>query len=148
MFIVDLTCAEGHRFEGWYDDAREYHALASQHDITCPLCGSDEVARVPSATRISTTKTRGDHDAASEQRPAAPARMPMAVQKAVSRMLQQVRLSHEDVGEQFAERAIAMHRGEAPVAPIHGRATQEQEERLDEEGVPYLKLPIPDIEKN
>lgn len=154
MFIVDLSCAAGHRFEGWYDDAREYHALAASGEITCPLCGTAEVERLPSATRISTTTTRGEKtraQATSAPAPPAPASeppMPLPVQKALAKMIEQVRRTHEFVGDQFAARAIAMHKGEEEPRPIHGQASPEDEERLDDEGVPYLKVPVPDIEKN
>lgn len=145
MFIVDLACALGHRFEGWYENAREFSELSSRGEVTCPLCGTANVERLPSPTRISTTKTRGrDEGAFAAPRPT----LPLPLQKALAKVLDHVRRTHEYVGEEFAERALAMHRGEEEPRPIHGHASPEDEERLDEEGVPYLKLPVPDIEKN
>jgi hypothetical protein len=165
MFIVDLACADGHEFEGWYGDQQEFLELKEQGELSCPLCGCEEVARVPSAPRISTSTTRGEKRTPETpaQVPAAPAPsaapaaaappptpppVPMEVQKALSEVLQQVRASHEDVGEQFAERALAMHRGDEEHKPIHGHATPDEEDELVEEGVAFARLPIPDIEKN
>lgn len=162
MFIVDLACHAGHAFEGWYESADEYRALFANGDITCPLCESHEVRRIPSASRISTATTRGEktggsavpmrsQDDASSSTPAAPqgpGALPLPVQKALSKVLDHVRRTHEYVGDAFAERAIQMHRGEEALKPIHGHATTDDERRMQEEGVEFMKLPIPDIEQN
>jgi len=135
VFIVDLRCDAGHAFEGWYDSADEYRALADAREVSCPLCGSVAVERVPSATRISTTKTRGSG-------------VPLDVQKALARVVQQVRATHEDVGEQFAKEATAIAKGDKEARPIRGTATPEEERRMAEEGVPFVKIPVPEIEEN
>jgi hypothetical protein len=41
-----------------------------------------------------------------------------------------------------------MSRDEEPLEPIIGESTLEEEMRMDDEGVPYFKIPLPDIEKN
>lgn len=170
LFIVDLACDGGHEFEGWYGDAQEYRDLADHGEVTCPLCQSANVTRVPSATRISTATSRGEKrqlDAeTSTSVPAttpsasvapgpgtqvpgkAPPPMPMEMQKALSQVLDHVRRTHEDAGAAFAEKAIRMHRGEEEERPIHGHTTPEDERRMNEEGVAYAKIPIPDIDKN
>lgn len=146
MYIVDLECEGGHKFEGWYDSAAELQELEARGEVTCPLCES-QARTVPTASRVSTSKTRPEtrpeHVASSP-----PAKMPLEVQKALAKVIQHVRRTHEDVGPEFAERALAMHRGAEPHKPIRGEATPDDEERLAEEGVPFLKLPVPDIEQN
>lgn len=47
------------------------------------------------------------------------------------------------VGTAFAEKARAMHDGEAPVTPIHGQASPAEAKALIEEGVPVAPLPLP-----
>jgi hypothetical protein len=47
------------------------------------------------------------------------------------------------VGTAFADKARAMHLGEAPHAPIHGQASAEEAKALVEEGVPVAPLPLP-----
>ena len=135
MYIVDLRCSAGHEFEGWYDSAAEFRELQEGDELTCPLCGTEEVERVPSATRISTSRTRGVSP-------------PLEVQRALARVVQRVRETHEDVGERFAECALAIHRGEEEPRPIHGTSTPEEEEEMAQEGVPFVKIPVPDIEQN
>ena len=47
------------------------------------------------------------------------------------------------VGDEFTEKARAMHSGEIEAEPVHGRATAEQAKSLVEEGVPVAPLPLP-----
>lgn len=156
MFIVDLECESGHAFEGWYDSAEELRALEARDEVTCPLCDA-RAHRLPSASRISTATTRGEKRAmTSTPAPRAPGPapatptpdVPLEVQKALGKLVQHVRATHEDVGEEFATKALAIHKGEEEARPIRGTSTAEEEERLTEEGVPFAKLPIPDIENN
>lgn len=47
------------------------------------------------------------------------------------------------VGAGFADKARAMHLGEAPAAPIHGQTSAAEAKALIEEGVPVAPLPLP-----
>jgi hypothetical protein len=63
-------------------------------------------------------------------------------------VLSQVRRTHEYVGDAFSEKALAIHRGEDDARPIYGESTPDEEDELLREGVAFVKVPIPDIEKN
>jgi hypothetical protein len=147
MFIVDLKCEGEHAFEGWYENALEFQALLEADDVTCPLCGSAAVRRVPSASRISTSKTN-NAGPSPEPPPTEAATLPLPVQKALSQVLGQVRRTHEYVGDEFSKKARAIHQGKDESRPIYGESTPEEEEELAAEGVPFFKVPIPDIDKN
>lgn len=150
MFIVDLNCPESHRFEGWYDSAQDYFERAKANAITCPVCGKSDIHRLPSSLGIKRAqlpsalwpKTQKTITATPEPH------IPLEMQKALAKILQRIRKTHQDVGDAFADRALSMSRHEEPEALIMGQSTPEQEHLLDEEGVPYFKIPIPDIEKN
>lgn len=150
MFIVDLCCEKNHTFEGWYKNAAELRELEANDEVTCPLCES-KASQIPTASRISTSKTGKSSSSpkAARQVPVpAPAQIPLEVQQAMAKVVQYVRSTHADVGENFAKRATAMHRGEEEAAPILGTTTKKEEEALREEGVGFAKIPIPDIEQN
>lgn len=139
MFIIDLECASGHAFEGWYETSAEYESIRDADELSCPLCGSHDVVRVLSTGSIRTTKNEARRETPS---------MPLELQKQLAKVVQWVRNTHEDVGDQFVERAIAMHRGEEEHQPIRGQTDAEGEKRLADEGVPFAKIPVPDIERN
>jgi hypothetical protein len=138
MKIFDLLCGAGHRFEGWFASAEDYAGQRANGMVSCPNCGAREVERVPSATRFNT-------GAGEPSAPAAPAgHDPLALaQKLYSRMLDELLMKSEDVGEQFPEEARRIHYQEAPARSIRGQATQEEHEELVEEGIPVARLPIP-----
>jgi hypothetical protein len=72
----------------------------------------------------------------------------MVLQKKLSALLQEVRRTHEYVGTHFSKTATAIHRGEEEARPVYGESTPEEEEALAEEGIAFVKVPIPDIDLN
>ncbi|MBW1713335.1 MAG: DUF1178 family protein, partial [Deltaproteobacteria bacterium] len=39
MIAFDLSCAQGHLFEGWFDSAEAFEDQKKRGLVTCPLCG-------------------------------------------------------------------------------------------------------------
>ncbi|MEO0003115.1 MAG: hypothetical protein RLZZ22_807, partial [Pseudomonadota bacterium] len=52
MKVLDLQCAAGHGFEGWFGSEDDYAAQQARGLLSCPSCGSAEVRRLPSAPRL------------------------------------------------------------------------------------------------
>ncbi len=149
MYVVDLVCAEGHLFEGWYDNRAAFDD-ASALGFWCPCCARDAVLvrhcfrAVIKSDGGPPRRTREAEAPTSE----GPPPMPLELQKALSTLIKHVRAHSEDAGEAFAARALAMHKGDEAPAPIHGTSTPEERETLRDEGVPFVALPIPDIDQN
>ena len=38
MIAFDLQCANGHTFEGWFEDSNAYEAQKKRGLIACPVC--------------------------------------------------------------------------------------------------------------
>ncbi len=141
MIVFELICAERHRFEGWFASGEEFGAQKKRRLISCPLCGSDSVEKLPSA-RIRTG------DAADSRRAAKPG--PQSGQSqdlqgraALNELMNYVLLNTEDVGGRFAQEARRMHQEETPRRGIRGTATHEEAKGMVEEGIPIVPLPIP-----
>jgi hypothetical protein len=67
MLVVDLHCESGHLFEGWFASADD---LASQKErglLSCPICGSHEVVRRPSASRLNVSALKASKLEGSKQ---------------------------------------------------------------------------------
>lgn len=137
MKIFDLLCVAGHRFEGWFASAEDYTDQIAHGQVGCPTCGSQEVDRVPSATRINTgVPAPASRDTVGQD--------PFALaQKLYSRMLDDLLTKTEDVGAAFPEEARRIYYSEAPARPIRGQASKDEHDALLEEGVPVIRLPIP-----
>jgi hypothetical protein len=142
MKIFDLLCAMGHRFEGWFASAEDYSTQRAKGLVSCPACGSQEVDRVPSATRFNVGAAAPAAQAPGAQAPAGHDALALA-QKLYSRMLDELLTKSEDVGTQFPEEARRIHYKEAPARSIRGQASDEEHEAMVEEGIPVARLPIP-----
>lgn len=143
MIIFELSCAHGHRFEGWFASGEEFTRQQERSLVTCPICDDAHIERLPSA-RVCVTKgaardnvpaaepveERQDSDAAAMGLPA----------EALSKLRELVR-NTENVGRRFPEEARRIHYKEAPARAIRGQASQEEAKSLTDEGIEFASLP-------
>jgi hypothetical protein len=145
MVVYDLICEKDHKFEGWFQNFEGYQKQAAASLISCPSCGSTAVEKLPHACAVHVKKDAPKTPPVNKN-PALPALTPADVNEMLIRLNQYVRENFQDVGPRFAEEARAIFHGETEEKPIHGSATQEEREELDEEGVPYGILPKPKLD--
>ena len=152
MKVLDLRCANGHGFEGWFGSEDDFLGQNGRGLIECPLCADRVVTRMPSAPRLNLSGARpaGDTKPGRAVAPAEPggetpgAGTPQPDMQVL--WLQAVRhalANTDDVGERFAEEARRIHYGEADTRGIRGVATPQERESLREEGIEVLSIPIP-----
>jgi len=138
MIVFDLQCDQGHVFEGWFDDLKDLEKQIKKGLVTCPVCGSEQVKRVPSAFAISKGRGQVDHEKAAQM-----------LGQSLNRYFME---NFEDVGPQFAKEALKIHYGASEARNIRGVSTANEEEMLKEEGVDFFKLgaakPDPSPEPN
>ncbi|CAG9174390.1 MULTISPECIES: DUF1178 family protein [Cupriavidus] len=148
MKVLDLCCAQDHRFEGWFASEDDAQSQIARDLVQCPVCGDHAVSRLPSAPRLNlsgaTQAQRGP--AKAEQAANAPATL-QALQAAYMRAVRKVMAQTEDVGDRFAEEARRMHYDEAPERGIRGSASAEEVQALAEEGIETFPLVVPDALK-
>lgn len=147
MKVLDLRCALGHGFEGWFGSEDDYARQLAAGQVTCPLCGDAGIERLPSAPRLNLGANAPAAPAAERPETAAPARpqSPEAatLQQFWAEAVRHVMTRTEDVGERFPEEARRIHYGEAASRGIRGQATAEQRAELAEEGIEVMALPVP-----
>ena len=140
MKVLNLRCAADHGFEGWFASEDDFAAQVAGAGVACPLCGSTEITRLPSAPRLNVGRHAGP-----DSEPVRPVQM--TLQSQWLKVVRQVMSSTEDVGDRFAEEARRIHYGEVEERGIHGRASSEDAEALREEGIAVVALPLPDALK-
>jgi hypothetical protein len=147
MIVFDLSCHEGHRFEGWFASSTDYAEQQARGLLACPSCGSAEVSKAPMAPAVPAKgNSRQDVVPPEASRQVANTPMPAEVQKALAALAkaQAAALKNSTwVGDKFAEETRKMHYGERDEAPIHGQASLAEAKALIEEGVPVAPLPFP-----
>lgn len=146
MKVLNLRCANGHGFEGWFGSEDDFLEQNGRGLLECPLCADRVVTRLPSAPRLNLSGAKEPvpakaADVAPAAAPAAPA--PADLQAAWLSAVRKLVESTEDVGERFAEEARRIHYGEAEERAIRGRTSADEREALREEGIEVLSIPIP-----
>jgi hypothetical protein len=139
MIVFDLRCELGHAFEGWFDSADGFDGQKARGLVSCPVCDTAEVSRVPSA-KVSVSRGR---ESAPTPAPAAPpgTEVVAGVPADVLAKLREIVRATEDVGTRFPEEARRIHYQEVPQRPIRGRASAEEAARLVDEGIEFAPLP-------
>jgi hypothetical protein len=134
VIIYDLRCEHGHKFEGWFQDLQAFEGQRVGKLIACPVCGSMEAEIVPA----SVTVLGRERDQARKHTD-----VEISPMKYLAELYKQIDKYFDDVGEQFAEVAVRIHRGEEDQRNIRGVTTEKDEEALREEGIPFVKIPVP-----
>jgi hypothetical protein len=52
MKVLDLQCAQGHSFEGWFGSQDDYDSQRSRGLVTCPVCNDSDILKKLSAPRL------------------------------------------------------------------------------------------------
>jgi hypothetical protein len=136
MKVLNLRCAQDHRFEGWFASDEDERSQRERGLLTCPICGDKDVQRLPSAPRL---------NLGAAQAPAETVALPAPgdLQSHWLRAMRGVMERTEDVGPRFAEEARRIHYGETPERGIRGQASRSEAEALKEEGIEVMALPLP-----
>jgi len=142
MIVFDLSCHQGHRFEGWFASSGDYAGQRERGLVACPQCGSAEIGKAPMAPAV---PRKGNQRAESKQ-PVAGGAMPPEAVAALQKLAEvqaEALKSSTWVGEAFAERSRAVHYGEREPEAIHGRATAHEARELFEEGIAVAPILFP-----
>ncbi|VTU30294.1 hypothetical protein H4CHR_02578 [Variovorax sp. PBS-H4] len=139
MKVLNLQCAHGHGFEGWFASNDDFDTQLASGLVSCPMCGDTAIVKLLTAPRL---------NLGSPKPPAEAAPVPVAAQNdspeaRLMRAVREVIAKTEDVGDRFAAEARKMHYGEAEERGIRGQATREEARDLIEEGISVFSLPLP-----
>jgi len=135
MKVLDLRCAQGHGFEGWFASNDEFEEQLAGKLLECPVCGGTDIAKLLSAPRLNLVGN-SPAEPAQRQQPAH-----ASLEARWLRAVREVIASTEDVGTRFADEARRMHYGEIAERGIRGQATREQAGELLDEGIAVMALP-------
>ena len=134
MIAYDLQCTKGHAFEGWFEDRKAYLDQKKKGLVTCPICNVTSVDIVPSTFAIKSGVPSISKDLAAEK---------ASLEKTEQEAIEFVKNNFDDVGADFAREALKIHYGAAEPRNIRGVSTKEEEKTLEDEGVQFIKIPMP-----
>ncbi len=133
MIIFDLKCMNNHTFEGWFEGRTEFESEKESGRLACPICADQEIGIVPTGGHYSKGQGRKGSQTPSGD-------------SLVKVMTDYFEKNFDNVGKKFAQEAIKMHFGETDLRNIRGTVTDEEEKELNEEGVEFIKIPIPKLQ--
>lgn len=160
MKVYNLACHLDHHFEGWFASEADYVSQQETGLLSCPVCESKDIVRLPSAPRIAKRVSRElvSVDQSSPQAKDVPvasgagqsmvltgseqAHLQAQIQATVMKAMRELINKTEDVGHDFAEEARKIHYQEAPERSIRGHATLDEAAELREEGIEVVSLPV------
>ena len=134
MIAYDLQCTQGHAFEGWFEDRKAYLDQKKKGLITCPICNVTSVDIVPSTFAIKSGAPSISKDLAAEKANQA---------QTENEAIEFVKNNFDDVGANFAKEALKIHYGATEPRNIRGVSTKEEEKTLEDEGIQFIKVPMP-----
>jgi hypothetical protein len=147
MISFDLKCAGGHVFEIWFRSSSDYEGQREAGHIACPMCGETQVGKAVMAPAVA---------AKGSQRRQPPSENYMtgeagegqsdrirALMTALAQAQAEALKDSQWVGDKFAEKARAIHYGEAEDAIIHGTADAKEARAMLEEGIGVAPLLVP-----
>ncbi len=132
MIAFDLCCDQDHTFEAWFQDSSSYEEQRDKGLLVCPVCGSTNVRKILSPVAVHKGSRGGDGENTGA-----------ALHEFLYRVYKVVEQNTEDVGPDFAKEALKMHYGVTEPKNIRGVATEAEEKLLKEEGISFMKIPVP-----
>lgn len=154
MKVLNLHCANGHAFEGWFASEDDFQSQHARGLLACPMCNSADVHKGLSAPRLNLKSAKPVAELSAAAAPAVPVAQPAPkglapeLVRAWMEISRKVVESTDDVGSQFAEEARKIHYGEAQERGIRGQASPDQVRGLLDEGIDVLPLALPESVKH
>tara|TARA_B100001540_G_C15444591_1_gene478277 strand:- start:162 stop:626 length:465 start_codon:yes stop_codon:yes gene_type:complete len=147
MISFDLLCGNGHTFEGWFSNSKDFEKQAKAKSIECPFCSNNEIQKALMAPNVSTKNINsGDSPSITPEKNSKNLSMgnmqnSPEVISAFKKLRKVVEENCDYVGNKFAEEARKISYGETESRGIYGETSAEEAKELNEEGIEFGVLP-------
>ena len=147
MISFSLKCENNHQFEGWFRSSVDYEDQAKKGLISCPNCNNKKISKALMAPTVRSSKkldkktvnnnpidnlsgadkkvVAGDYD----------------IRQALRSLRSYVEKNCENVGDNFANEARLISKGEAKNRNIYGKVSSNEAENLKDEGIEVVSIP-------
>mgnify|MGYP001258698608 FL=1 len=130
MIKYNLTCSEcKFTFNSWFSASSEFDRLKKKKLITCTYCGSYKISKSIMSPNVSKNEQIDKNKIKKE------------VRKKILEYQKFIKKNSIYVGEDFAYEARSLHYDKKKSKTIYGKATQEEINDLDEEGIETTTIP-------
>ena len=140
MIKYNLKCKHKHEFESWFLDSKEFEKLKSKKMIECIFCKTKSVEKSIMAPSVLAQEQK--------QKNKKSTKYIKKIQKDLSKMRNFVEKNIEYVGSNFPREVRNVYYDKRKNKNIYGKATPEETQELEEEGIELTAIPWIDNKKN
>tara|TARA_A100001011_G_C13774952_1_gene620756 strand:+ start:13 stop:480 length:468 start_codon:yes stop_codon:yes gene_type:complete len=149
MISYSLICSKEHQFEAWFRSYDDYNNQVISKMIDCPICGDNNVQKGLMAPAVQSSKNKiRNQEAKNSIKNNSTENLDHNVvansdhlRVAFNMLRKYVEKNCENVGDNFAQEARKISKGEAIERNIYGKATFEEVEKLQEDGIDIASIP-------
>jgi len=140
MIKYNLKCKHKHEFESWFLDSKEFEKLKSKKMIECIFCKTKSIEKSIMAPSVLSQEQK--------QKNQKSIKYIKKIQKDLLKMRNFVEKNFEYVGNNFPREVRNVYYDKRKNENIYGRATPEETQELEEEGIELTAIPWIDNKKN
>ena len=140
MIKYNLKCKRKHEFESWFLDSKEFEKLKSKKMIECIFCKTKSIEKSIMAPSILTQEQK--------QKNQNSIKYIKKIQKNLLKIRNFVEKNFEYVGNNFPREVRNAYYDKRKNRNIYGKATPEETQELEEEGIELTMIPWIDNKKN
>lgn len=132
MIKYNLTCSKcKFIFNSWFSASSDFDRLKKKKLISCTICGSDKISKSIMSPSISRIKQIDKNKI----------KIKKEVRKKILEYQKFIKENSTYVGEDFAYEARRLHYDKKKSKTIYGKATEEEINDLNEEGIETTTIP-------
>ena len=140
MIKYNLKCKHKHEFESWFLDSKEFEKLKSKKMIECIFCKTKSIEKSIMAPNILSKEQKQKNQKSTKYI--------KKIQKDLLKMQNFVEKNFEYVGNNFPREVRNVYYDKRKNKNIYGKATPEETQELEEEGIELTAIPWIDNKKN
>lgn len=140
MIKYNLKCKHKHEFESWFLDSKEFEKLKSKKMIECIFCKTKSIEKSIMAPSILNQEQK--------QKNQKSIKYIKKIQKDLLKIRNFVEKNFEYVGNNFPREVRNVYYDKRKNKNIYGKATPEETQELEEEGIELTAIPWIDNKKN
>ncbi len=140
MIKYNLKCKHKHEFESWFLDSKEFEKLKSKKMIECIFCKTKSIEKSIMAPSVLSQEQK--------QKNQKSIKYIKKIQKDLLKMRNFIEKNFEYVGNNFPREVRNVYYDKRKNKNIYGKATPEETQELEEEGIELTAIPWIDNKKN
>ena len=140
MIKYNLKCKHKHEFESWFLDSKEFEKLKSKKMIECIFCKTKSIEKSIMAPSVLSQEQK--------QKNKKSIKYIKKIQKDLLKVRNFVEKNFEYVGNNFPREVRNVYYDKRKNKNIYGKATPEETQELEEEGIELTAIPWIDNKKN